>query len=78
LGFWVAVRPFLALHDLKPVPASQNGLMTHLQLRVVVQVRSSSWFGDNYLTTILVPEYFATLGTNFQQLAVETAQKRLE
>jgi hypothetical protein len=25
-----------------------------------------------------VPEYIATLGTDFQQLAVETAQKRLE
>jgi hypothetical protein len=24
LGFWVAVRPFLALHDLKPVPANQK------------------------------------------------------
>jgi hypothetical protein len=48
LGFWAAARWFLTLHDLERVLARCNGLETHLKLRVLVLVRSSSWFGDKY------------------------------
>ena len=63
---------------LKTSPSQAKiGLKTHLKLRVVVRVRSSSWFDDKYYTTNLAPELIVQLGTNFQQLAVKNAQKRL-
>jgi hypothetical protein len=77
LGFWAAVRSFLAPHDLNQSQLGKNGLKGHLKLSVVVRVRSSSWFSDKYWDTILVSELTPRLGTDFQQLAVEMAQKRL-